>query len=1413
MQFNDRLIDLPNLHHVIDRSPLTISPDSYVIDAIALMNEARSENSALTNLNSSFPPSTGNRRGSSYILIVEERRLLGIFTERDIVRLVATGRDLTGVKIAEVMTKELVTLTESEAEDIFTALSILQHHQIRHLPIVDDRGQWSGIVTETSFLQAFDLVKMVGIVAALKQHLQVPPEEFRQINRQIEAVRDQTHHHLQRWVQEQSSPVVQANQKLQHALEELQIIEEELRQQNETLVVAHEIAELERQRYQDLFEFAPDGYLVTDTLGIIKEANQAAAALFAVRQKYLFGKPLVIFIAEPDRYTFISQLKNLQSLPHWEVYIQPRQGPSFPISIRVAPVYDLQGEHIGWRWLLFDLSHQKRVEEALRQATDELENRVAERTTELMMTNALLQQEITERQRAEDALQQSENLYRQLVEAQTDLIFRIDLQGCLTFANAAFYQTVGSQLDDLQGQSVLQFVCADDLPIVREAIASVTSPPYQLNTGERQGITVNGICWFQWNLTGIKDDSGAVVEIQGVGRDITERKQMEEALRASEEKFRHFAENIHAIIWIDHPESGENLYVNPAYETIWGRSCQSLRDDPKSWLKALHPEDREIVQAKIEQQKLGTAIDVEYRILRPDGTVRWIWDRSFPINGEQGQTNYYCGIAEDITERKQAEESLRESEEKFRHFAENTQAIIWIANNLESEANLYINPAYERIWGHSCQSLRDDPNSWANAVHPEDWEIILGKIEQQKLGAATDVEYRILRPDGKVRWIWDRGFALRNEQGQIYSYAGIAEDITERKQAEELLRESQERLSLALEAVHIGIWDWNMMTNEVLWSDNMGPLYGLPIGSRCPSVDDFDQLIYPEDQESVKQIICHHIWEGSRAVLEFRTIWPDGSIHWLNIRGQAYYDEMRQPIRMIGTTRDISDRKQAEQQIHEQAALLDIATDAIFVRDFQTQILFWNRGAQRLYGWSADEALGQHPNELFYPGASSRQEEVALRNVIKSGSWQGELNKVTKSGQEIIVESRWTLMRDSSGQPKSILTVDTNITEKKLIQAQFFRTQRLESLGTLAGGIAHDLNNILTPILAASQLLQTRFTNSDERYHQLLTIIESNGKRGASLVKQVLSFARGFKGERTIVQVKHLIAEIIQIARQTFPKSIEFFTSIPEDLWAVCGDVTQLHQVLMNLVVNARDAMPQGGTLKIVAQNMFIDETYTRMHLDAKVGNFIVISVSDSGIGMPPEILDRIFEPFFTTKELGTGTGLGLSTALGIIKNHNGFINVTSQVGKGSQFKLFLPSVESLQSPDTNEQEISPGEGELILVVDDEVKIREVATMILENHNYRILVAANGIEAIAIYAQYKQQISLVLMDVMMPEMDGITTIRTLQKMNPHVKVIACSGLNTMEVLTQAADLTVQAILPKPYTATELLYKLQQLLRV
>lgn len=662
----------------------------------------------------------------------------------------------------------------------------------------------------------------------------------------------------------------------------------------------------------------------------------------------------------------------------------------------------------------------------------------------------------------------------------------------------------------------------------------------------------------------------------------------------------------------------------------------------------------------------------------------------------------------------------------------------------------------------------------------------------------------------------DENLALRamQEGAQDYLVKGqVSGDLLvrcmryaiERQRIEEALRQSEERFRVALKNSPIVVFNQDKELRYT-WVYNTSPGF---INEEILGKRDLD-LTAAADAQLIFDIKQRVLSTGIGIRKEVSITTAQG-IRYFDLTVEPLRNEAQEVIGVTCASIDISDRKLAEEKIREQAALLDVTTDAIFVRDLDNRVILWNKGAENLYGWLVQEAYGKKVVELLYDDEPPEEVEIALLTVINQGKWQGELPRVTKSGKKVLVSSRWSLVCQEDGTPKSILTVDTDITEKKQLETQLFRAQRLESIGTLASGIAHDLNNILTPILAVSQLLPLKFPNIYSEHEHLLKILEDSARRGADLVKQVLSFARGVEGKRMTLQVKHLIREVVKIIKQTFPRSIEVCIDVAPDLWTVYGDSTQLHQVLMNLCVNARDAMPDGGSLTISAENLLIDENYARMNLDAKVGPYTVVIVADTGVGIPKEIIERIFEPFFTTKELGKGTGLGLSTVIGIVKSHGGFVNVYSEVGRGTQFKVYLPAAQGIQIESTPQLEPLAGKGELILVVDDEPAIQEITRASLETHNYKTLVASDGIEAIALYAQNRDKISAVLMDIMLPSLDGLTAIRTLQKINPAVKIVATSGLASSSKLAEASTTNISGFLSKPYTVKELLLTLQKVL--
>jgi two-component system, cell cycle sensor histidine kinase and response regulator CckA len=523
--------------------------------------------------------------------------------------------------------------------------------------------------------------------------------------------------------------------------------------------------------------------------------------------------------------------------------------------------------------------------------------------------------------------------------------------------------------------------------------------------------------------------------------------------------------------------------------------------------------------------------------------------------------------------------------------------------------------------------------------------------------------------------------------------------------------------------------------------------------------------------------------------------------------------EMKSPSGVVRDVRVVPDRIE---ELHylccKRSILLDLVTDAIVLWSIDGAIKYWNRSAERIYGWQAENVVGKQIVDVLYD-LDDPHYQIAIAQTLDCGEWCGEFQILTRAGKSSTVTSQWYLMMAADGTPQSILTIDTDITEHKLLERQFLHAQRLENLGTLASGIAHDLNNILTPIVAITELLPLKLKNLDERTQKLLSTLSDNSKRGRELIAQILTFARGGGNEHTILQPRHLLAEVLQIAKQTFPKSIEISLQIESShLWTLSADANQLHQVLLNLCINARDAMPNGGELTIMAENIVLSDEYSKLHPNAQGGAYVAITVADTGTGIPQELLERIFEPFFTTKPIGKGTGLGLSTVLTIVNNHQGFVDVSSQVGKGSQFRFYLPAIEQLE-PDCIPAILPTltGKGELILIVDDEPSIREILGTTIESYEYQSVTARDSQQAIDLYTQHHLEIGTILLDYMMPGGNPTQTIAQLHSIDPDVRIIVMSGLSAQEVAAQNHGKTIKAFLAKPFSTQDLLHALKAVL--
>ena len=649
--------------------------------------------------------------------------------------------------------------------------------------------------------------------------------------------------------------------------------------------------------------------------------------------------------------------------------------------------------------------------------------------------------------------------------------------------------------------------------------------------------------------------------------------------------------------------------------------------------------------------------------------------------------------------------------------------------------------------------------------------------------------------------------AVRHREKAEQAYEELKREMAERRMLEEKFREQASLLDKAQDA----ILAHDLEHRITYWNKGAERLYGWSaqeVGGRSVG-----QLLYKDPeafQRASEQVIQTGEWVG-----EMHQIGKDGRSlvivgHWTLVR-----DAAGQPKSVLAINTDITGRKKTDEALKMQGRVLESMAEGVTVCDEDGLILFSNDSCNTMFGYKSGELIGQHYSVIrSLPQDEGRRAMDELFRVLREkGAWMGEMNSRKKDGTPFITRSRISVLEMDG--VRSFVAVVEDITEKKNMEAQFLRSQRMESVGRLSSGIAHDMNNILTPIFISSFMLRRKLPPDD--FEKMLGNIETNAQRGADLIKQLLTVNCDMSGQRHVVETSQLASDMMKIMSGTFPKNITLSASTPEDVWPVIGDPTQLHQVLLNLCVNARDAMPAGGVLTLTTENTRLDENFAAMNVDAMPGPYVVIRVSDTGDGIPADVIDKIFDPFFTTKETGKGTGLGLSTVMGIVKSHQGFVNLRSRVAMGSVFEIYLPAAPDAvaASSAAPAMQAPRGQGELILVVDDEEIIREVVQKTLCAHGYRVITAGDGTEAIAQFSQNRGEVKAVLTDIMMPFMDGVTLSRTLKKMDPTIQIIATSGMGSakgrQDKAAALASLQINTFLNKPYSANEILTAIGDLL--
>jgi two-component system, cell cycle sensor histidine kinase and response regulator CckA len=846
---------------------------------------------------------------------------------------------------------------------------------------------------------------------------------------------------------------------------------------------------------------------------------------------------------------------------------------------------------------------------------------------------------------------------------------------------------------------------------------------------------------------------------------------------------------------------GRFLDVNPAFCATVGYTPDELAGT--TVLALTHPDDRPRNSTLLEELFDGRrdAFTIEKRYLTKAGPFAWVRAHVSLIDDEHGEPQLVA-TTEDITAQKRTEARLEESEALLRIAGRVGRVGGWAIDVDTEPMTLYWSDELHDLAGYPRG--RTPPLHEALARHPQpDREKVTDAVRACVVdGVPFDMEVDFL-PIGR-EMIRTRlvGEPHRGDDGTVTRLQGAFMDVSEQRRAQQQTDLLTERLRTTMESITDALYtidnDWrfdylNARAEEVL-ERRAADLIGRTVW------ESFPEVMGSELEDGYRRAIA----ENRTVVLEEYHNAPLERYFSVNIypssQGLAVY------------FRDVTDRRTTRVELEErgarlaqQAALLEAAQDAIVVRDLAGTISYWNRSAERIYGWSADQAIGRRLEDLL--AIDGPTYAMASRQLLQHGRWVDELETLTAGGRRLIVEARWTLVRDEQGHPVSVLGIDTDITDRKRIEQQFLRSQRFESIGKLAGGIAHDLNNALAPIALSIELL--RDGEEDVTKLRMLDIIGQSAKHGAELVSQVLSFARGVDGKREPIAVGDVIDEVRRISADTFPKGITVDADVPEALWPVVGDPTQLQQVLVNLCVNARDAMPEGGTMRLTASNSRLDTSDTP---DTRGRPAVAIRVIDTGVGISEEVVEKMFEPFFSTKPRAEGTGLGLSTSAVIVASHGGRIDVTTEPGVGTTFEIHLPAewapTDVLPPAPTPPRE---GANDLVLLVDDEPAIRALTCAMLEQHGYRVLDAADGREALQVLSFHGDGIAVVITDLMMPELDGYAVIDAMQRLDPAVPVIASSGLNTSEATERALRAGASRFVAKPYEAGTLLRAIGEVL--
>ncbi|AFM27417.1 PAS domain S-box protein [Desulfomonile tiedjei] len=1013
---------------------------------------------------------------------------------------------------------------------------------------------------------------------------------------------------------------------------------------------------------------------------------------------------------------------------------------------------------------------------------------------------------IEEREKAERALAESQTRFEQFVAHVSDIIVTTDIKGCFTFVNPPGLKLIGCTAEELLGTRFFDLVHpayrkrAEKFYSTQFAKRKATTY-YEVPVIDRSG----KIMWLGQNVQ-LLFETDRIIGFKAISRNITDRRLAEDELKKSQRRYKDLFENANDVIYT-HDLKGNYLSVNDAITRILGYEREEfLKSRYQDFIAPSSlPLVRENLRLKVEQ---GIQCTGPYEILVRSKSGKPVWmEITSRLMLKEGKPIGIHGIARDVTDRRLVQDRLNESQELYSIVTEQTGQLIYEYDPATGKVKW--SGAIEATTGYTIQELVSDTRGWRKLIHPEDrFEAVAAFERAVARGVSFQIDYRFKRKDGTYIWIEDKGLCQKDESGSVFRVLGIMKDISGRKHVETALDLERKKFQILVDNAPFALMMLSQSNDLAYVNPKFKELFGYDL-QEVPNGREWLRKAFPESAYR-KQVIASWMQDmrkgatGEQRPRTFKVRCKDGTdklIHFIPVQ-LSTGDQ-------IVSCEDITYRIQGEKALQERerflASVFSCIQDGLSIMDKDLRIIRTNATMQKWY--KHDEPLIGKKCHEAYQGIDEVCPSCPALQTLKTG--QATSFVIPKGGPANSITGwldvcTFPLVVESSGEIEGVIVHLRDVTERRHLEEQLRQASKMEAIGTLAGGLAHDFNNLLQIVLGYADLLLLGKNKAESDYQRILAI-RTAAKRGSDVVQRILTFSRKVETKLRPVNLNQELRFMEDLLRSTMPKNIAVKLQLAENPVMIQADPTQIEQIVLNLAVNAKQAMPKGGNFVLETRTVDLDRDYCRTRPETKPGKYVMLMVSDTGKGMDKDVLDRVFEPFFTTKQPGEGTGLGLSIVFGIVKSHLGHITCSSEPEVGTVFKLYFPLLkEQFESFAETTQQMPAFGSETLLMIDDEESIRNLGKELLNEAGYNVLTAGSGQEALRIYREIWEGVSLVILDLVMPDMSGLECLEELLKVNPDVKVLIASGYSPANQGREILELGAVGFVSKPYNFKQIL---------